>query len=87
QGEAVPQVKLGERRLGAGERLVLVTDGVLGRRVRQSERFGVKGLQAAIDQAEHPTAALTALAVQEAVRSCCEEPLDDDATVVVLALL
>lgn len=87
QGEAAPNVNVGQRRLNSGERLILVTDGVIDRRVQGGGRFGVDGLRAAVERAEHPTAALTALAVQEAVRSSWEEPLEDDATVVVLALL
>jgi serine phosphatase RsbU (regulator of sigma subunit) len=87
QGEAAPHVRVGERRFSSGERLVLVTDGVIERRVQGGGRLGVDGLRAAVDRAEHPTAALTALAIQEAVRNSWEEPLEDDATVVVLALV
>lgn len=86
RGDAAPVFAVTERRLHPGERLVLVTDGVTERRVRGGGTFGVEGLRAAVQRAEHPTAAFTALAIQEAVRSSWTEPLQDDATVVVLAM-
>jgi hypothetical protein len=44
------------------------------------------GLQGALAEAEHPTAAYTAMAIQQAVTRSWKEPLDDDATVVVMAV-
>jgi hypothetical protein len=36
--------------------------------------------------ADHATAAATAMAIQQAVTDCWKEPLDDDATVVVMSV-
>lgn len=75
-----------ERRLRSGERLILVTDGITQRRVEGGGRFGIHGIRAAVESVETPTAAATAMAIQQAVTSCWSEPLEDDATVVVLAV-
>jgi AcrR family transcriptional regulator len=75
-----------ERRLHPGERLILLTDGITERRVTQGGTFGFDGLARAVAAAEHPTAAGTALAIQEAVTRCWSEPLQDDATVVVASI-
>ncbi len=48
--------------------------------------FGVEGLNEALDRAEKPTAASTAMAIQQAVTDCWREPLEDDATIVVMAI-
>jgi serine phosphatase RsbU (regulator of sigma subunit) len=75
-----------ERQLQSGERLILVTDGVTNRRVQGGGRFGVEGLKRALSEADHPTAASTAMAVTQAVTDCAREPLEDDATVVVMTI-
>jgi serine phosphatase RsbU (regulator of sigma subunit) len=75
-----------ERQLHPGERLILVTDGVTGRRVEGGGRFGVDGLRRAVAQAASPTAAATAMAITRAVTDCWSQPLEDDATVVVVAV-
>jgi serine phosphatase RsbU (regulator of sigma subunit) len=75
-----------ERQLEPGERVILITDGVIGRRVEGGGEFGVEGLQRALVQAESPTAASTAMAITQAVTDCWREPLEDDATVVVMAI-
>jgi serine phosphatase RsbU (regulator of sigma subunit) len=72
--------------LHPGERLILVTDGVLERQTEDGGTFGVEGLKKALERAENPTAAATAMAIQQAVTDCWSEPLEDDATVVVLAV-
>jgi serine phosphatase RsbU (regulator of sigma subunit) len=69
-----------------GERLILVTDGVVERRTKGGGRFGADGLQAAVAAAASSTAAGTTMAIQQAVTDCWKEPLEDDATVVVLAI-
>jgi len=48
--------------------------------------FGVEGLRDALDRADNPTAASTAMAIQQAVTDCWREPLQDDGTVVVMAI-
>jgi serine phosphatase RsbU (regulator of sigma subunit) len=78
--------ELAERRLQPGERLILVTDGITERHTEDGGKFGVDGLRRALERAENPTAAATAMAIQRAVTDCWSEPLEDDATVVVLAI-
>jgi serine phosphatase RsbU (regulator of sigma subunit) len=75
-----------ERRLRSGDRLVLVTVGITERRVEGGDTFGVDGLRRALERVETPTAAATALAIQDAVTDSWREPLEDDATVVVMAV-
>jgi serine phosphatase RsbU (regulator of sigma subunit) len=75
-----------ERQLHAGERLILMTDGIIERRMQGGGKFGVDGLKRALDQADNPTAASTGMAIQQAVTDCWREPLEDDATVVVMAI-
>jgi serine phosphatase RsbU (regulator of sigma subunit) len=84
-GPPTPSYTVSERRLHSGDRLILVTDGVTGRHVTGGGTFGVQGLREAIARAEHPTAAGTAMAIQHAITDAWKEPLEDDATVVVLA--
>jgi hypothetical protein len=48
--------------------------------------FGVDGIKQALGPAASPTAASTAMTIQDAVTDCWREPLEDDATVVVLAI-
>lgn len=69
-----------------GQRLILVTDGIVDRHTEDGGIFGVDGLRHAIESAEAITAAATAMAIQHAVTECWSEPLEDDATVVVLAV-
>jgi len=73
-------------RLQPGDRLILLTDGILERHTQDGSRFGVEGLQSALERVENATAAATAMAIQSAVTDCWSEPLEDDATVVVLAV-
>jgi serine phosphatase RsbU (regulator of sigma subunit) len=73
-------------RLESADRLVLVTDGVIGRQVEGGGTFGVDGLRRAVRAAPAATAAATAMAILQAVTSCWTEPLADDATLVVLAV-
>jgi serine phosphatase RsbU (regulator of sigma subunit) len=75
-----------ELQLHPGERLILLTDGIISRRMEGGGTFGVEGLRDAIDSVSDPTAAATAMAIQRAVTACWKEPLEDDATVVVMAV-
>jgi serine phosphatase RsbU (regulator of sigma subunit) len=84
--EKAPAFQPTERRLHAGERLVLVTNGILDRRTEDGGTFGIDGLKRALDRAENPTAACTAMAIQRTLIESWREPLDDDATVVVMAI-
>ena len=49
-------------------------------------RFGIDGVRRAVAAADAPTAAATAMAIHQAVTECSTEPLEDDATLVVLAV-
>ena len=86
-GDAQRSYDSAQRRLHVGERLILLTDGITGRRVKGWGTFGIDGLRAAIKEAEHPTAAATAIAIQRAVTRSWREPLQDDATVLVMAVV
>ncbi|UGS35307.1 SpoIIE family protein phosphatase [Capillimicrobium parvum] len=85
-GDAPPEIEVSAARLEHGERLVLVTDGVTERSVKGGGTFGLDGVGRAVGRAEAPTAAATAMAIQQAVTECWTEPLEDDATIVVLAV-
>jgi serine phosphatase RsbU (regulator of sigma subunit) len=75
-----------ERLLETDERLILVTDGITGRKIEGGGTFGVEGIQRAVAELENGTAAATAMAIQQAVTDCWREPLEDDGTVVVLCV-
>ncbi|MGX6448887.1 SpoIIE family protein phosphatase [Patulibacter sp. S7RM1-6] len=74
-----------ERRLQPGDRLLLLSDGLLGRRTREGHRVGHEGVLAAALKAPESSAAGTLRAIEDAVREDLLQPLDDDATLVVLA--
>jgi AcrR family transcriptional regulator len=85
-GDDEPGFQPTEQHLHAGERLILITDGITERHTEDGGTFGVDGLRRALERADNPTAAATAMAIQQAVTDCWEEPLEDDATIVVLAI-
>lgn len=85
-GRRGPKFKLTQQRLQAGERLILVTDGIIERTMEGGGTFGADGITAALEKTESTTAASTAMAIQTAVTECWREPLEDDATVVVMAV-
>jgi serine phosphatase RsbU (regulator of sigma subunit) len=85
-GDGPPEIEVSAVRLEPGERLVLVTDGIVARTVKGGGTFGVDGVRRAVAASDAPTAAATAMAIQQAVTSCWTEPLQDDATVVVMAI-
>jgi serine phosphatase RsbU (regulator of sigma subunit) len=85
-GDMAASFEIAERQLQAGERLILITDGITNRRVRGGGTFGADGLRAAVEKAGAPTAARTAMAIQQAVTDSWKEPLEDDGTVVVMAI-
>jgi hypothetical protein len=51
------------RQLDPGERLILVTDGIINRKVKGGGTFGVDGIKQALDRANNPTVASTAMAI------------------------
>ena len=63
-----------------------MTNGIIKRRTEAGGPFGVEGLKWALERAESSTAASTAMAIQRAVTDCWREPLEDDATFVVMAV-
>ena len=73
-----------QRRLLDGDRLVLYTDGVSHRRTA-SGPFDIDGIVNSVRHASGRSAAAAARAIQEAMVSVSEDPLTDDAAVVVLA--
>jgi serine phosphatase RsbU (regulator of sigma subunit) len=85
-GPADPAYEPSQRQLHPGQRLILLTDGITQRRMEDGGTFGVDGLREALDRADNPTAASTAMAIQQAVTDCWREPLEDDGTVVVMAI-
>jgi len=84
--DASQKFKLTNRQLHSGERVILVTDGIVGRKVRGGESFGIEGIKQALERADSPTAASTAMAIHQAVTECWRAPLEDDATVDVMAI-
>jgi serine phosphatase RsbU (regulator of sigma subunit) len=75
-----------EQQLASGERLILVTDGITERRTEGGGHFGAEGIRRAVEEVQNPTAAATAMAILQAVTDCWREPLEDDGTVVVMAV-
>jgi serine phosphatase RsbU (regulator of sigma subunit) len=83
---AKPSYRMTNQPLVPGQRVILVTNGIIQRKLEAGGTFGVDGIKAAIDRAENPTAAATAMAIQQAVTDCWKEPLEDDGTIVVMAV-
>jgi serine phosphatase RsbU (regulator of sigma subunit)/AcrR family transcriptional regulator len=73
-----------QRRLLDDDRLVLYSDGISRRRTSNGP-FGTEGIVKAASAADAHSATATARAIQEAVVSASEDPLPDDAAVIVLA--
>jgi serine phosphatase RsbU (regulator of sigma subunit) len=73
-----------ERRLADGERLLLVSDAIIERPTIAGETLGLDGVRDAVVKAPLASAAGTLRAIEDAVRAAIEDPLSDDATVVVL---
>jgi serine phosphatase RsbU (regulator of sigma subunit) len=86
RGRRPPRLSPSQVRLNSGDRLVMCTDGITERKVKGGGRFGVDGIRRAIERADATTAAATAMAIQHAVIKSWTEPLQDDATLVVLAI-
>jgi serine phosphatase RsbU (regulator of sigma subunit) len=73
-------------RIGGGERLLLLTNGILDRQVEGGATFGLEGVRRALREAPVATAAATVMAIQHAITRQWTEPLEDDATLIVLAV-
>jgi serine phosphatase RsbU (regulator of sigma subunit) len=74
-----------EHQLADGERIVLVSDGVLERIGDTDEQFGEQGLREALAVARDDSAPELTAAVLDAVHGAGDQPLRDDATVLVVA--
>ncbi len=85
EGE-IPRYEVTERRMSPGERVILVTRGITERRVQGGGTFGIEGIRRAVASVETTSAPATTLAIQDAVTRSWREPLEDDGTVVVLAV-
>ncbi|MEA2280225.1 MAG: hypothetical protein QOK21_832 [Solirubrobacteraceae bacterium] len=85
-GDARRAFRVRERRLHAGERIVLCSDGLLERRATNGDAFGVAGVARAVATATSGTAAATARAIQHAAAGASQQPLEDDVVIVVLAV-
>lgn len=72
------------RRLEPGERLLLISDGVLDRCTGAGESFGMAGVRAAL-AGTRGAAASTVRALEDAITAASIDPLQDDATIVVFA--
>ena len=84
-GEPARRFTVDRLRLAPGERLLLLSDGVLGRRTDTGEAFGLAGVRAALEQAVDGAAASTVRALEDAITAASADPLEDDATIVVFA--
>ena len=84
-GAGEREFELASRRLSPGERLLLVSDGVLDRATHSGERFGTEGVRAALRGAPNAAPAETVRALEDALTATSRDPLEDDATIVVLA--
>jgi len=73
-----------QRRIEAGERLLMLSDGVLGRPTTDGGTLGLDGSRRAALKAPADSAAGTLRAIEDTVRAAVEAPLADDATVIVL---
>lgn len=80
-----PPSEPARHRIAEGESVVLVSDGVLERIGPRDEQFGEAGLRAALETVADGGAPDLAAAVLEAVHRAGDQPLRDDATVLVVA--
>jgi serine phosphatase RsbU (regulator of sigma subunit) len=85
-GEDMPEdPEVQERRLQEGERLLMLSDGILERPRVDGGTLGLEGVRGAVRKAPAESASGTLRAIEDAVREAIEDPLSDDATLIVLA--
>ena len=85
-GRAKPKPAEEETTLQSGDRVILVSDGVIDRPMRDGGRLGLDGVAAAAQQPDTDGAAATVRAIHDAVLTASDADLDDDAAVICLAL-
>lgn len=73
-GEHARRFTIEHRRLEPGERLLLISDGVLDRRTSAGESFGMAGVGAAL-AGTHGAAASTVRALEDAITAASSDPL------------
>jgi serine phosphatase RsbU (regulator of sigma subunit) len=76
--------KVQEHRLADGDRLLLLSDAIIDRPMLGGGTLGLDGVRDAVVKAPLASAAGTLRAIEDAVRAATEDPLDDDATLIVL---
>jgi serine phosphatase RsbU (regulator of sigma subunit) len=82
--DGLGDVEVRERRLVDGDRLVLVSDGVLERTTEDGKALSIEGVVDAIRDAPFSSAAGAVSAVEAVVRAMNDDKLVDDATIAVL---
>jgi serine phosphatase RsbU (regulator of sigma subunit) len=85
-GRAKPKPVEEQTVLQSGDRVILVSDGVIDRPMKDGGRLGLEGVAAAAQQPDTDGAAATVRGVHDAVLSGSDAELDDDAAVICLAL-
>lgn len=78
-GESERTFSTDRRRLEPGERLLLLSDGVLDRRTADGEPFGLAGVRRVVAGIGDTAAATTVRALSDAVTAASSDPLEDDA--------
>jgi serine phosphatase RsbU (regulator of sigma subunit) len=84
-GRSTPRPQISAARLVRGDRLIVVSDGVVGREAGQGG-LGERGMIDAACSSEAASAADTVRRIHQAVLASSEEDLRDDATAVCLAV-
>jgi AcrR family transcriptional regulator len=82
--EGLGDVTVRTRKLVDGDRLVLVSDGILDRTTADGKALSIEGVVDAIRDAPYSSAAGAVSAVEAVVRAMSDEELLDDATIAVL---
>ncbi|MBV9817832.1 MAG: SpoIIE family protein phosphatase [Solirubrobacterales bacterium] len=72
-------------RIADDQRLILYSDGVIERRAQNGSPFGLRGIRTAAAQASSSSPAATVNAIEQAIINHGAAPLQDDATLLVLA--
>jgi serine phosphatase RsbU (regulator of sigma subunit) len=85
-GRARPRPAEEQTTLAPGDRLVMVSDGVLDRPTNNGGKLGLDGVAAAARHPDIEGAAATVRSVHDAVLTASDVDLDDDATAICLAL-